>query len=96
MTLAWVPCDPDAVMNVVFVAMLTLTGWTACPTLEDPEQLCPTYNFSGWANVTETPSLTIVYELPTPAPGSVTFVTIEGKDAAGNLSPPEDSENDCV
>jgi hypothetical protein len=94
-TLTWIPCDPDAVLNVVFVAVITLTGWNPCPTPEIPEQMCPAYQFSGWADVARTPDNSVVYDLPTPGVGGITLATIEGEDASGNLSPPTDSEGDC-
>lgn len=84
---SWDPSSsPDVVFYVLFVALVNLTGWYACPTEEIPDLMCPIYQATDWILIAETPGLSVIDSTPTPTLGSVVLVDVEAADWADNVS----------
>lgn len=82
----WASSSADVVLYVLLTARVLLTGWTPCPTDDLPDQACPVYELSAWVQVGETPGLTMIDMLPVPPAGSVSLLSVEAQDLAGNRS----------
>jgi hypothetical protein len=86
----WDPsCSPDVAFYLLFVALVQLTGWTPCPTLELPDQVCPVYDRGAWVLVAETPGLSMVDSSPAPPAGSAWLIDVRAIDRADQVSAAE-------